>query len=535
MMQITRHPPPPWWTRWYLRAMCRLASLPPALWVGATVLVALGVLWVDEASARPGGGHSFSGRSSRGFGGRSYSGHGGGDGSALVFLLIRLFFAYPQIGIPVAVAAGIWYYSVYRNKGRAGWQTMEAPPESRGGWGPLVPAVSASPRRQLESLRATDPDFSLVLFEDFVFALYARAHEARGNRELDQLSPYLAENVRERLAGLSSDVTQVKHIIIGAMTYVGVQGLEGTSQTVSVTLEFESNYTEVVGKRVEPVERTYYAVERWTLSRSKSARSRPPEKIRNFGCPSCGAPLDGIRGNRCSFCNQVVDTGEFDWLVTDVVVLGRERRPPALTTDVQEEGTDLPTIVDPNARTNLAAIARKDPAFEWGAFEKRVRFIFEVLQDAWSTREWSKARPYVSDALFQMLQYWIDTYRRAGLRNVTENARITRIQLAAVTSDAYFDAITVRLYATGLDYTITDDGKLVSGSKRRPRPYSEYWTLIRGSGTRGASRAEARCPSCGAPVKVNMAGSCEYCSARLTSGEFDWVLSRIEQDDAYQG
>jgi hypothetical protein len=32
-----------------------------------------------------------------------------------------------------------------------------------------------------------------------------------------------------------------------------------------------------------------------------------------------------------------------------------------------------------------------------------------------------------------------------------------------------------------------------------------------------------------------MAGVCEYCQGKVTSGEFDWVLSRIEQDEAYRG
>jgi hypothetical protein len=32
-----------------------------------------------------------------------------------------------------------------------------------------------------------------------------------------------------------------------------------------------------------------------------------------------------------------------------------------------------------------------------------------------------------------------------------------------------------------------------------------------------------------------MSGSCEHCGAHVTSGEFDWVLSRIEQDESYGG
>ncbi len=33
----------------------------------------------------------------------------------------------------------------------------------------------------------------------------------------------------------------------------------------------------------------------------------------------------------------------------------------------------------------------------------------------------------------------------------------------------------------------------------------------------------------------SMAGACEHCSAHLTRGEFDWVLSKIEQDESYRG
>jgi hypothetical protein len=32
---------------------------------------------------------------------------------------------------------------------------------------------------------------------------------------------------------------------------------------------------------------------------------------------------------------------------------------------------------------------------------------------------------------------------------------------------------------------------------------------------------------------VNQAGACNHCRAEVTSGDFDWVLTRIEQDEAY--
>ena len=95
--------------------------------------------------------------------------------------------------------------------------------------------------------------------------------------------------------------------------------------------------------------------------------------------------------------------------------------------------------------------------------------------------------------------------------------------------------MTVRLSATGLDYTLADDGRLLRGSRNEERPYSEYWTLVRGNAARGRPRTDLACPSCGAPLRIGITGNCEYCQARVVSGEFDWVLSRIEQDEAYGG
>ena len=80
-----------------------------------------------------------------------------------------------------------------------------------------------------------------------------------------------------------------------------------------------------------------------------------------------------------------------------------------------------------------------------------------------------------------------------------------------------------------------DTGEVVGGSRKDDRKYTEYWTLIRGAKVRGAPRADGSCPACNAAVKVGMEGNCAYCGALVTAGDFDWVLSRIEQDDSYTG
>jgi hypothetical protein len=380
----------------------------------------------------------------------------------------------------------------------------------------------------LAALKGRDQDFSLVLFEDFLYALYAEVQAARGGGRLDRLSPYLSDRARGSYA--VTPATEVKAIVIGSMSIEKVTTLTEPAPRVVLTARFEANYTEVQG---DGREQSYYVAERWSLWRSPDATSRPPDKARVFGCPSCGAPLDKVTGRTCSYCKQTVDTGEFDWVVNDIEIQARETRGPMLTGSVEEMGTDLPTLVAPDLKSRYHALSQKDPALSWPAFVRRVETIFGTFQVAWSSQDPLQVRPYLSDNLFQYQLYWVEAYQREGLKNITEDAKIATIQLARVVSDRYFDAITVRVFASSLDYTLNREGEVVAGSRSKERAYSEYWTLIRGSLRTGAPRSDPVCPNCGAGLQINMTGHCAYCKAKVTTGEFDWVLSRIEQDEAY--
>jgi hypothetical protein len=145
-------------------------------------------------------------------------------------------------------------------------------------------------------------------------------------------------------------------------------------------------------------------------------------------------------------------------------------------------------------------------------------------------------RGFVSDGLYDYLQYWIDAYKRQGLCNELVDMRITASAIAKVTRDRWYDAVTIRIWGRGKDFVVRSaTGEVVRGSKHRERPYSEYWTLIRSAARKGPAKTEAACSNCGAPLQITMAGECEHCGAHVTAGEFDWVLSKIEQDDTYRG
>jgi uncharacterized Zn finger protein (UPF0148 family) len=484
------------------------------------VLVALVVL-CGVALARPGGGDSFSGGGGHGDG-------GGGSDAGVVFELIywslRLAFYYPQVGLPLlAIILGWVIYSAYKNHANKDWDSG--------------PPVSLRRATDLAELRKHDPDFSQVVFEDFAFRLFSTAQRARHSAEaLATIAPYVSPAARAVLGQREPRGVAVEQVIVGAIRVyradiptAATDHLDRPTR-VRIGLEFEAN----VATRTA----TFFSVESWLFGRETMRRSKPPGAVTTFPCPNCGAPwqASATGTQACASCNEVVDNGRFDWVVEQLSVASIDERPPTLTTNVPERGTDLPTYRQRDVDDRFAQLHTDDPDLTRSGFEGRVRLVYRELNEAWSKNDLGAIRGYVSDGLFDYLSYWIDAYKRQGLRNRLTNMRITKTELAKLVRDRWYVAMTIRIWATGNDVVIHEaTGKIVRGHKSRERPYSEYWTFIRSTARKGAPVTERRCSHCGAPLEVTMAGACTHCNAHITAGEFDWVLSKVEQDDSYRG
>ena len=486
----------------------------------ALVGAVLGALLLGEALARPGGGGSYSGG-----GGHGGGGGGGGDGGGflqLVYYLIRLCFEVPQIGVPILLAIIAYFvYSAWKQQQNKDWDS--GPPAL------LKRAVD------LDDLKRIDPDFSGVLFEDFAFRLFATAHRARhADATIAAIAPYVDASARTALRSRPPENVPVQSVVVGAMRITEIVApiavVEGRPDRVHVSVEFEANVT--------TADHTYYSVETWRFSRDASVKSKPPTASRSFPCPNCGAPWQASETGtqKCASCGEIVDNGRFDWMV-DVIGIGSiDERPPTLLDDVPERGNDLPTYRQEGVDQKVMQLTKDDPATNLAALIARLELIYDQLNRAWDANDLRPARGFVSDGLYDYLSYWIEAYKKSGLRNALEHMRITHTSLAKVVRDRYYDAVTIRIFATGRDYTVdASTGKVVKGSKRRDRRYSEYWTLIRAAARKGAPTTSASCPNCGAPLAITQAGECEHCNAHVTAGEFDWVLSKIEQDDSYRG
>jgi predicted lipid-binding transport protein (Tim44 family) len=387
---------------------------------------------------------------------------------------------------------------------------------------------------RLDRLFAEDPNFSRPLFLDFVQLLYSRAQHARGSGDFDPVSPYFMPPMVEGMARdrETLSLVGVEGVIIGRSDILRIQVFP--KRTNFITVEFESNFTERRGDAAID----FYAVERWTFRRKAGVLSKGPEEMRTLSCPGCGSPVELDPEGRCTYCSRAAGGGKFHWVVSNMEVHEKTKRIPPVVGGWSgaEQGLERPTVFQPEFSVVRKKFQARHAGFTWPAFSQRVQHIFSALQNAWTEQAFEKARPYESDPLFNAHRFWIERYKREGLRNRLEEIELEKIQPCRIETDAFYEAVTVRIFAKMLDYTEDAEGKVVEGSKKKKRKFSEYWTFIRRIGSKeGKKGKQDACPSCGAPVQVSMAGDCEYCGSKVTTGDFDWVLSQIEQDEAYSG
>lgn len=504
-------------------------KIKPAFWKQALSLLGMLLLALVSADVfgRPGGGSGFSGGGGGG-GGFSGGGGGGGDGEGigmLVYLIIR----YPHITIPIIIIVVVVRVIRNRNKPKQAITSAPPPVEKTG----RVRAV----RQQLTAYQQEDPNFSTTLFLDFVQHLYYQVQSLRGKPAFSNLKPYINPGFFPALQDTHGQPMEITEIVIGTADAVH---FERTAGETTITVELETNYTLATGGHTSRI----WSVERWVFSRKAGVLSKGPEAMQNPGCPNCGSPLETNQSGECVHCSTVVVPGTLTWELATIRRVKYEQQ-PAMSFDgyVEEQGTDLPTMVDPTLNADTQEFLRRhnlenQAGAYWETLRTRVfEAIFREIYAGWAENNWERLRPLLTDHLFRSYYWLIQQYKSKGLTNKLDNLQITKVQPVQLLMDKYYESMTVRIYANVKDYTVNEKGAVIGGSSTRPRHFSEYWTFIRRAGVEKSEKDfnPSSCPNCGAPVNMGMSGVCGSCGAKVTTGEFGWVLSRITQDDVYAG
>uniref|UniRef100_A0A7C3UZQ8 Tim44 domain-containing protein n=1 Tax=Desulfobacca acetoxidans TaxID=60893 RepID=A0A7C3UZQ8_9BACT len=131
----------------------------------------------------------------------------------------------------------------------------------------------------------------------------------------------------------------------------------------------------------------------------------------------------------------------------------------------------------------LKQIQAMDPLFSEDRFKDQVMDYFFKIQGAWVDRDLNTVKHLLTGEMFRLLQDDAEKMRREGQINKLDNMAVREVNVTEAWQESGQDYVTVRIYATLLDYTVDENtGAIISGSKTEPSKFEEYWTFTRPSG-----------------------------------------------------
>jgi len=461
------------------------------------------------ALARGGGGESYS---------RGNDDGGGGGGDAIFYILFRLLelvFLYPKVGVPLLIGACLFYYFYKRNLHPTG-ATQRALERREAEFRTRVSEQDV--QGWVQALKSQDPQFELQAVLGKVRQLFPTLQEAWFKRELTPIRPFLSDATYQRFhVQLQLMASQDVRDAIAEVRLLEVQliGLQQSQwfDSIHVRVRAEMRDTDVPASfsdekalaAAQSAPREAFT-EVWTFVRKPGAQTRVGQDLYQGKCPHCGAPYKGGATNVCEYCGAVVNSGNYDWTLSEITQ-GVEFNPHA-----------------PQVR-GLRKARQADPALNLEILEDRASLLFWKWIDAQSRGEANRLAQVARQDMVSQLGTELAMLGKQGRRRV-----ILECAVGAVTTRA-FD-----VHPDGDDLAHVEirwSARMGIGpaGQRPPQlptvPQRWVFTLSRKHGAKtntSNGMATDRCPQCNAPLTSSGASTCEFCGARLGTGEQDWVL-----------
>ncbi|MBU1239054.1 TIM44-like domain-containing protein [Myxococcota bacterium] len=367
----------------------------------------------------------------------------------------------------------------------------------------------------------------------------------RGNSSLALLKPYLMPGTGKYLEQFAAapaavgSLVEVNGVVIGSLRISSVCKADffhspGKSDDSSpahfITVELDGNFTE---KYQNGSIKKFYMQANLEFVRVAGIQSKAPNDIFVLACQSCGGTLNQETiGEACPYCSQPYHLPFFNWKLNSMEMAAKPVSRPSCQIQkgqVIESGYCQLLKKQYDLENALNAL-ETEGGFSRDAFIARVEAIFDNLYTLWQKNDMEGMVPFLTDRLASSFQFWITTYQTNNMKNILEEWKIESIEPSTLREDRFYDAITVRVRASVIDYTIEGKSKIVDGSDCYRRFFAEYWTLVRSV----VPPEKGTCPSCGVEILQDQSTRCSFCGSRLFVPRGEWRLSTIEQAETYK-
>jgi tellurite resistance protein len=252
----------------------------------------------------------------------------------------------------------------------------------------------------------------------------------------------------------------------------------------------------------------------WSFVRKPGVQTRIGQDLFQGKCPNCGAPFKGGAANACEFCGAVVNSGNYDWTLSEITQ-GVEHIPHYALVD------------------GLMQAREEDPALNLEILEDRASLIFWKWIDAQSSGEVRRLSKLARTSFVEGLENELAALKKQGRRKVFLECAVGGVVTRQLRRQDGFDEAHVE---------IRWSAKMGVGPANQKPPnlptVPQRWvfTLLRRAGAKTRTEngmATDRCPQCNAPLTDSASPSCDFCGSLLSDGERDWVLSSALSYEAW--
>lgn len=496
------------------------------------IILSIIALSIGVAIARPGGGHS--GHHSGGYHGGGYHGggyhgggyhgggyhggghsgyHGGGysysgDSTVSSWILFLI--------VGVVILGGM--ILEHKNKGSYSKERTIS-----------IKGFNSIDQKLSNAIKQYDPNFSIVIFKDFVTLLFMRYLDSQGkNGDFSQIKPFFTDQAFN-LADINNKAKYTE-IAINNITIVSFNDNKELQENI-ITVKIKADYTCTYQKKSQ--RKTSELC--WTFVRSKNAITVEPQDTERICCPFCGAPANITDAGTCAHCGNEIKLNKLKWTVKEAQCISKLLKLESQFTYSDDDDETMYVSIEKssNADQKVLKMAKKanvSPKIFIEDFYKDVaRPLITTLYNCWANNELYKCRHLLSDRQYESMKIWTDYLAKNNVYNKLTNVKILQTRLIDANIDKFYDSITLEITISCADYMINKKGKIVAGNTNA-HPFKELFTFVRGTLVKTNNISIHTCPSCGAPAdKMGESAICEYCGTKISTGKFSWVLSSIEQ------
>ena len=149
--------------------------------------------------------------------------------------------------------------------------------------------------------------------------------------------------------------------------------------------------------------------------------------------------------------------------------------------------------------------------------------IYKELQYAWMNFDEDTIRKLTTDEMYNMYLMQLDTLKVKKQKNLMYDIKYLGSNIVDRYEDNGQETIVINMQVSCYDFLIdTNTKKVIRGIASKINYYNYELTFVKTTDNKELDV----CPQCGAPVKGNNSGVCDYCKSTLISNNYTLVMSK---------